>query len=325
MLKYLCAALLLPCFLLQSFCNAQLYNLNVQVVLVYDDAGANPTNLGPAGGADESYLYQPEVNAIWEQADVQVTFLPTISWNNTAAQRLSSAELSALFANTFPAGTGDAVPGIASDAVQVFFVMDHPGTGFNPNNPNTTGYVGNPLTNPNFSARNAGIAQLGIAGVFSSNGRAVMANEGFAAPSLGATLAHEIGHLLGLRHTETIPGSATGSTADPSFILSLSTPNLMWGGGSGGADGTTLTAEQISASIVNGLALDPDGNGIGVLQEIPVTLGDVNRDGIVNFLDISPFIGVLSAGEFQEEADIDVNFAVNFLDIAPFIAILSGQ
>ena len=54
-------------------------------------------------------------------------------------------------------------------------------------------------------------------------------------------------------------------------------------------------------------------------------LGDVNLDGEVNFLDISPFISVLSSGPFQVEADIDENGVVNFLDISPFIAILSGS
>ena len=56
----------------------------------------------------------------------------------------------------------------------------------------------------------------------------------------------------------------------------------------------------------------------------PILLGDVNTDGVVDFLDISPFIVVLSGGGFQEEADIDQNGVVDFLDISPFIQILSG-
>ena len=56
-----------------------------------------------------------------------------------------------------------------------------------------------------------------------------------------------------------------------------------------------------------------------------VLLGDVNLDDAINFLDISPFIAVLSSGMFQAEADIDGNGTVNFLDISPFIAILSGS
>ena len=56
-----------------------------------------------------------------------------------------------------------------------------------------------------------------------------------------------------------------------------------------------------------------------------VLLGDVNGDGAVNFLDIPPFVAVLSAGEFQEKADIDQNTTVNFLDIAAFVDLLGSQ
>lgn len=58
---------------------------------------------------------------------------------------------------------------------------------------------------------------------------------------------------------------------------------------------------------------------------LPVILGDVNLDGVVGFLDIQPFIGVLAAAGFQAEADIDQNGVVNFLDIVPFVALLSGS
>ena len=54
-------------------------------------------------------------------------------------------------------------------------------------------------------------------------------------------------------------------------------------------------------------------------------LGDVNLDGDVNFLDIAPFIAILSSGGSQAQADVDQNGEVNFLDIAPFIGILANQ
>ena len=54
----------------------------------------------------------------------------------------------------------------------------------------------------------------------------------------------------------------------------------------------------------------------------PVLLGDVNRDGTVDFEDIAPFVVLLTNGGFQAEADIDENGEVNFEDIAPFIDIL---
>jgi len=56
-----------------------------------------------------------------------------------------------------------------------------------------------------------------------------------------------------------------------------------------------------------------------------VLLGDVNRDGIVNFLDISPFIMRLTSGALLAEADINQDGIINFLDIAPFIQVLTSQ
>jgi len=64
---------------------------------------------------------------------------------------------------------------------------------------------------------------------------------------------------------------------------------------------------------------------IAVTSTETVLLGDVNLDGIVNFLDISPFISILSNTGFQAEADIDQNGVVDFPDISPFIGILSGS
>ena len=54
-------------------------------------------------------------------------------------------------------------------------------------------------------------------------------------------------------------------------------------------------------------------------------LGDVDCSGVVDFLDIAPFIALLSVGGFSDKADIDQNGVVDFLDIGPFITILSGS
>ena len=62
----------------------------------------------------------------------------------------------------------------------------------------------------------------------------------------------------------------------------------------------------------------PDGDEPFVLR------GDVNLDGMVNFLDIAPFISRLSGGQLQAEADVNEDGMVNFLDIAPFIQALSS-
>ncbi len=52
----------------------------------------------------------------------------------------------------------------------------------------------------------------------------------------------------------------------------------------------------------------------------PILLCDANLDGVVNFLDISAFIAVLTAGEFLAQADCDQDGDVDFSDIPPFIA-----
>jgi len=61
------------------------------------------------------------------------------------------------------------------------------------------------------------------------------------------------------------------------------------------------------------------------LVDTSVLLGDVNLDSVVDFLDISPFIGQLSSGGTQAEADCNQDGAVDFLDISVFISILSGS
>ena len=66
-------------------------------------------------------------------------------------------------------------------------------------------------------------------------------------------------------------------------------------------------------------------NGLDITSAPDILLGDVNRDGMVNFLDISPFIVLISGGGFQLEADLDQSGFVNFFDIPPFIVALSGQ
>ena len=58
---------------------------------------------------------------------------------------------------------------------------------------------------------------------------------------------------------------------------------------------------------------------------LPPTLGDCNIDGVVDFMDIAPFIEILSSGSFLDEADCNQDGEVNFLDIGPFISILFGN
>ena len=62
-----------------------------------------------------------------------------------------------------------------------------------------------------------------------------------------------------------------------------------------------------------------------IVGDAVVLLGDVNLSGVVDFSDISPFIALLSTGEFLAEADINQSGSVDFSDISPFISLLSGE
>ena len=107
----------------------------------------------------------------------------------------------------------------------------------------------------------------------------------------------------------------------------------------------------------NGLAFDPFGNlyvgdnsldnirkfspagedlgvfsaGIGVPVGITIVakssgctspIGDVNSDGNVDLLDVTPFVNLLIASEFLCEADINVDGNIDLLDVTPFVELL---
>ena len=54
-------------------------------------------------------------------------------------------------------------------------------------------------------------------------------------------------------------------------------------------------------------------------------LGDINLDEVVDFSDIPSFIELLTAGEYQVEADIDENGVVDFADIPLLVDLLIQQ
>ena len=63
---------------------------------------------------------------------------------------------------------------------------------------------------------------------------------------------------------------------------------------------------------------------LNVTFEESFVLGDVNCDGLVNLLDVDPFIDLISTGEFNPKADINGDDNVNLLDVDPFIELLAG-
>ncbi|MEM9411154.1 MAG: PKD domain-containing protein, partial [Planctomycetota bacterium] len=53
-------------------------------------------------------------------------------------------------------------------------------------------------------------------------------------------------------------------------------------------------------------------------------LGDINGDGLVNLLDVAPFVDAIGSGEYVPAADINGDGLVNLLDVNPFIDLLNG-
>ncbi|MEM9411500.1 MAG: dockerin type I domain-containing protein [Planctomycetota bacterium] len=62
--------------------------------------------------------------------------------------------------------------------------------------------------------------------------------------------------------------------------------------------------------------------GVVTLGDIP---GDVNCDGIVDLLDVAPFIDLLTTGKFISKADLNKDGSVDLLDVGPFVDLLAGN
>ena len=60
------------------------------------------------------------------------------------------------------------------------------------------------------------------------------------------------------------------------------------------------------------------------VADVSIIPGDVNRDGVVDLLDIGPFVDLVISSGFQPEADVNGDGAVDLLDIDPFVALIVG-
>ena len=53
-------------------------------------------------------------------------------------------------------------------------------------------------------------------------------------------------------------------------------------------------------------------------------LGDVNEDGTVDLLDVTPFVAAITGGTGPCQADINEDGAIDLLDVTPFVELLTG-
>ena len=79
-----------------------------------------------------------------------------------------------------------------------------------------------------------------------------------------------------------------------------------------------------SMIVHNEVALDPDLGSFRLVVTEALLLGDINCDGVVNLLDVGPFVDLIANGLFSAKADFDGDGSVNLLDVGPFVDALSG-
>lgn len=82
---------------------------------------------------------------------------------------------------------------------------------------------------------------------------------------------------------------------------------------------------QAVAVTANDTTIGNTSNPVSIDFEVEnFDLGDVNRDGFVNLLDVAPFVDLLGSGDYQFEADINGDGVVNLLDVGGFVDLLGG-
>ena len=107
----------------------------------------------------------------------------------------------------------------------------------------------------------------------------------------------------------------------------------LWINGNIGSHADLSDFAVIGTSDDNGemrIDLDPATRGIivaglAIRLASPPLPGDVNCDGMVDFLDIAPFIVAVTNGMNDPKADINLDSSVDFLDVNPFIGLLTGN
>jgi len=138
--------------------------------------------------------------------------------------------------------------------------------------------------------------------------------------------AHDARNLAVAREM-TITSGANSVLLDYNDEPTVSAVNGNNNGGVGQFVIGTFTATSATETFSLSVPTGQGGLQLNAIQVRDITttfvLGDADMNGVVNILDITPFIAILSAGDFQLESDIDGNGIVNILDITPFIALLS--
>ena len=119
--------------------------------------------------------------------------------------------------------------------------------------------------------------------------------------------------------------------SNPQTVLQLSGNERPFGiaiDGNGHIYWTELDTDRIRRATVDGkdvttIVSETDGPR-DILFVADAIIGDVNGDGVLDLLDVAPFIKILTSGVFQVVADINEDGVVDLLDVGPFVDLLAG-
>ena len=83
--------------------------------------------------------------------------------------------------------------------------------------------------------------------------------------------------------------------------------------------------DQSTGALVSILILNPSSsNYSGLVAPNDGVLGDINCDGVVTLLDVSPFVALISGGGYSLKGDFNLDGEVNLIDVGPFVDSLVG-
>jgi hypothetical protein len=239
------------------------HQVEVQIIETALSNGTSPATI--FGTASERAAIEAEIDRVWAQAGIDISFLPTtLRYNNTFAYQGNggsrpSGDLGTIISQATAAGKVNVDPSV----INMFFVNVVPGFGFTSENTAN------------------GIANIGHDGIAQFVGDALL-TWGGGHDVIASVVSHEIGHNLGLSH------SGSGQ------------PNLMSSGGSS----AQLSPEQIALVFSRGTgfpqpistALLGDFNSDGAVNHLDIDrlawaahnepgnlVYDLNGDNVVTY------------------------------------------
>ena len=97
-----------------------------------------------------------------------------------------------------------------------------------------------------------------------------------------------------------------------------------WGWGITFDDRDFCIVGQTRQNVLDQPSLGSD-DAFAVRFEVPdLVVGDVNSDGVLDLLDILPFVELILSDQYQLEADINLDQEVDLTDVNPFVELLIG-